>query len=85
MWPSLECTGTTWAAVVPLTQNSSRDNVCDEKIHRWRQDSLEGVINSCLLRQKMDPECARIDQLCLRAAEAERRAVSEFSSFLSQN
>lgn len=25
-----------------------------EKIHRWRQESPEGITNSCLLRQKMD-------------------------------
>lgn len=33
----------------------------------------------------MDPECARIDQLCLRVAAAEWRVVSEFSSFLHQS
>lgn len=55
----------------PLHRTAAEKMFVHERIHRWTQDSLEGVTNSCLLRQKMDPERARIDRLCLRVADAE--------------
>lgn len=79
-----------WVFVTPppqtYTQRIAAEEIfVHEKTCRQRQDSLEGITHSCLLRQKMDSEYSRRDQLCLWVAEAEGRVVSEFSSFLFQS
>lgn len=55
----------------PSHRRAAEEMLVHEKVQRWRQESPEDVTNSCLLRQNMDPQYARIHQLCLRVADAE--------------
>lgn len=74
-----------WVLFTPSSHRIAAEEIfVHEKINRQRQDSLEGITHSCLLRQKMDLEYSRRDQLCLWFAHAEWRVLSEFTPSFSR-